>query len=189
MRTHLPRPEDSLLYNFRLVAIIILCSFTILSYSLILEIKMNDIHTIAHASTMENQEIIDGGRINNNYNNNLSLANLVQLGSPYLGDPSTAPITIIDFSDFQCYLCARYVKATEPLINQSYIQTGKAALIFKHLPNRGFDSMDAALAAQCINDQGKFWQFHNMLYDNQKPIDSGWVSKDNLKMFASQIAG
>src|ERR687898_323490 len=98
-------------------------------------------------------------------------------------------ITIIDFSDFQCYLCARYVKATEPLINQTYIQTGKAVLIFKHLPNRGFDSMDAALAAQCINDQGKFWQFHNMLYDNQKPIDSGWVSKDNLKMFASQIAG
>jgi protein-disulfide isomerase len=118
----------------------------------------------------------------------LSLSTLIHQGSPYFGDPS-APITIIDFSDFQCYLCARYVKATEPLINQSYIQTGKAALIFKHLPNRGFDSMDAALAAQCINDQGKFWQFHNMLYDNQKPIDSGWVSKDNLKMFASQIAG
>jgi protein-disulfide isomerase len=60
---------------------------------------------------------------------------------------------------------------------------------FSDLPNRGLDSMDAALAAQCTNDQGKFWQFHNLLYSNQKPIDSGWVSKENLKNFASQISG
>src|ERR687890_1405347 len=118
----------------------------------------------------------------------LSLSTLINQDSPYLGDPS-APITIIDFSDFQCYLCARYVKATEPLINQTYIQSGKVALVFKHLPNRGFDSMGASLAAQCANDQGKFWQFHQLLYKNQKPIDSGWVSNDNLKELASQISG
>src|SRR5919107_462613 len=53
----------------------------------------------------------------------------------------------------------------------------------------GSHFMYAALAAQCTNDQRKFWQFHNILYDNQKPIDSGWVSKDNLKKFASQIVG
>jgi protein-disulfide isomerase len=63
------------------------------------------------------------------------------------------------------------------------------ALVFKHLPNRGLDSMGAALAAQCTNDQGKFWQFHNMLYENQKQIDSGWVSKDNLKKLALLIPG
>jgi protein-disulfide isomerase len=101
----------------------------------------------------------------------------------------SAPIAIIDFSDFQCYLCNRFVKNTEPLINQTYIQTGKVALVFGHLPNRGLESMGAALAAQCTNDQGKFWQFHNLLYSNQKPIDSGWVSKENLKNFASQISG
>jgi len=120
--------------------------------------------------------------------NNLSLHNLIKNGSPILGNMS-APITIIDFSDFQCYLCNRYVKNTEPLINQTYVQTGKVALIFKHLPNRGFDSMGAALAAQCMNDQEKFWQFHKLLYSNQKPIDSGWVSKENLKKFALQIPG
>ncbi|HEX7207240.1 MAG TPA: DsbA family protein [Nitrososphaeraceae archaeon] len=118
--------------------------------------------------------------------NNLSLSNLINQGSPYLGNIS-APITIIDFSDFQCGLCARYVKATEPPLNQTYVQTDKVALVFKHLPNRGFDSMDAALAAQCTNDQGKFWNYHELLYHNQKPIDSGWVSKDNLMEFASQV--
>ena len=86
-------------------------------------------------------------------------------------------------------MCNRYVRNTEPLINQTYIQTGKVALVFKHVPNRGLDSMGAALAAQCTNDQGKFWQFHNLLYSNQKPIDSGWVSKENLKKFALQIPG
>jgi protein-disulfide isomerase len=117
-----------------------------------------------------------------------SLPNLIGQGSPYLGDPS-APITIIDFSDFQCHLCARYVKNTEPLINETYIQTGQAALVFKHLPNRGFESMGAHMAAECTNEQGKFWQFHKLLYENQQGIDSGWVNGENLKKFASEIPG
>jgi protein-disulfide isomerase len=117
-----------------------------------------------------------------------SLSTLIEQGSPYLGNLS-APITIVDFSDFQCHLCARFVKNTEPLINETYIQTGRVALVFKHLPNRGFDSMGAHLAAQCTNDQGKFWQFHNLLYENQQGIDTGWVNEENLKKFASQIPG
>ena len=118
----------------------------------------------------------------------LALRTLVQNGSPFIGNLS-APITIIDFSDFQCYLCNRYVQNTELQINETFIQTGKAVLVFKHLPNRGFDSMGAALAAQCTNDQGKFWQYHKLLYSNQKPIDSGWVNNANLKKFASEIPG
>jgi protein-disulfide isomerase len=126
--------------------------------------------------------------LNQNQTNLLSLFTLIQSGSPYQGNIS-APLTVIDFSDFQCYLCNRYVKNAEQLLNETYIQSGKVALVFKHLPNRGFDSMGAALAAQCTNDQGKFWQFHNLLYGNQKQIDSGWVSKDNLKKFALLIIG
>jgi protein-disulfide isomerase len=116
----------------------------------------------------------------------LSLSSLINEGSPHLGELS-APITLIDFSDFQCHLCARYVKNTEPLINETYIQTGQVALVFKHLPNRGFDSMSAHLAAQCTNDQAKFWQIHKLLYENQQAIDSGWINKDNLRKFAFQI--
>lgn len=124
---------------------------------------------------------------NDSQTNFLSLDTLVENGAPYLGNISS-PITLIDFSDFQCYLCNRFVQNTEPLLNETYIQRGKMALVFKHLPNRGFDSMGAALATQCANDQGKFWQFHNFLYNNQEQIDSGWVSKDNLKKFALVIS-
>jgi protein-disulfide isomerase len=49
--------------------------------------------------------------------------------------------------------------------------------------------MNASIASQCTNDQGKFWDFHQQLYKNQKPIDSGWVSKENLKKFAAKIPG
>jgi len=118
----------------------------------------------------------------------LSLSNLIKQGAPYQGSTS-APVTLIDFNDLQCHLCDRFVKATEPQINSTYVQTGKVAYIFLHLPNRGFDSFPAALAARCTNDQGKFWQYHNLLYNNQGSIDSGWTNRDNLKKFASQIPG
>ncbi|HKR73975.1 MAG TPA: thioredoxin domain-containing protein [Candidatus Nitrosocosmicus sp.] len=117
---------------------------------------------------------------------NLTLSTLISQGSPYYGNLS-APLVVIDFSDFQCHLCKRYVDNTEQQINSSYVQPGKAVYVFKHLPNRGFDSKNASLAAQCTNDQGKFWEFHKLLYSNQGPIDSGWVNAENIKNFASQL--
>ena len=118
----------------------------------------------------------------------VALSNLIRQGQAYQGSKSS-PFSLIMFGDFQCHDCDRFVKYTEPQINSTYIQTGKVALVFVHIPNKGFDSWPAALAAQCTNDQGKFWQFHNLLYNNQGPIDSGWVSIPNLKKFASQISG
>lgn len=118
----------------------------------------------------------------------LTLSNLIKQGQPYQGSKSD-PVSLIMIGDFQCHNCDRFVKNTEPQINSTYIQTGKVALVFVHIPNKGFDSWPAALAAQCTNEQGKFWQFHNLLYNNQGPIDSGWVSNANLKKFASQIPG
>lgn len=125
---------------------------------------------------------------NSSSNNQLSLSNLIGRGSPYYGNISS-PIVIIDFSDFQCHLCKRHVDNTEQQINSTYVQTGKAIYVFKHLPNRGFDSKPASLAAQCTNDQGKFWDFHKILYENQGPIDSGWVNIENIKKFALQLQG
>ena len=124
----------------------------------------------------------------NNNNNRLSFHNLIQQGSPLLGR-ATAPITIVEFGDFQCDRCARFAKYTEPQTNQTYIQTGKVNLVFKYFPNYGPDSTPAAMAAQCVNDQGKFWSYYDILFKNQGPPNFGWASKDNLKKFASQIPG
>ena len=117
---------------------------------------------------------------------NLTLSTLINQGSPYYGNLSSS-LVVVDFSDFQCHLCKRYVDNTEQQINSSYVQSDEVVYVFKHLPNRGFDSKNASLAAQCTNDQGKFWEFHKILYANQGPIDSGWVNNENLKKFASQL--
>jgi protein-disulfide isomerase len=121
-------------------------------------------------------------------NAQLSLSILRQKGVPLLGSPS-AHITIIEFADFQCPFCARFAKYTQPQINQTYIQTGKVNMVYVHFTKFGPDSVTAAMAAQCANDQGKFWNLYNILFKNQGAENSGWASKDNLKKFALQIHG
>jgi protein-disulfide isomerase len=125
---------------------------------------------------------------NNSNNNKLSLHTLIQQGSSLLGKLS-APVTIVEFGDFQCPFCDRFAKETMPEINQTYIQTGKVNMLFEHFTIYGPDSITAAIASQCTNDQGKFWKLYNMLYNNQGSVNSGWASKDNLKKFASKIPG
>ena len=120
--------------------------------------------------------------------NNLSLTSIVAKGSPILENRS-APITIIEFGDFQCRFCDRFAKQTEPFLNKTYIQTGKVNLVFKHFVTHGSDSFSAALASQCANVQGKFWNFYETLYTNQGEENSGWASVENLKKFAAGIPG
>jgi protein-disulfide isomerase len=112
--------------------------------------------------------------------NNLFPQHLIQAGSPVQGNLS-APVTIIEFGDFQCGFCDRFAKETEPKINETYIHVGKVNMIFKNFVTHGPDSNTAAIAAQCANDQGKFWNFYDILYKNQGEENSGWASANNLK--------
>lgn len=117
----------------------------------------------------------------------LSVDALTSDGSATLKGNLSAKITLIEFGDFQCPFCARFTRQTEPQIDQEYIQTGKVNMVFKHFVRIGPNSLDAAIASQCADEQGKFWQYHDLLYQNQGQENSGWASKDNLKNFASQI--
>jgi protein-disulfide isomerase len=121
-------------------------------------------------------------------NNKLSISNLVAEGSAVKGNTS-AKVTLVEFGDFQCHFCARFAAQTESQIDQQYVKTGKISMVFKHFAWYGPDSVTAAMSAQCANDQGKFWDFHDILYQNQGEINSGWAGKDNLKKFASQVQG
>lgn len=121
-------------------------------------------------------------------NNKLDLSTLLSAGSPSRGDQN-APVTLVEFGDFQCHFCARFATQTESQIYEQYIATGKVNMVFKHFAWYGPDSQTAAIASQCANDQGKFWEFHDILYQNQGEINSGWASKENLKKFASQVEG
>tara|TARA_Y100000310_G_scaffold345665_1_gene467991 strand:- start:41613 stop:42404 length:792 start_codon:yes stop_codon:yes gene_type:complete len=99
------------------------------------------------------------------------------------GDPN-APVTIVEYSDFECQFCQRFYQQTLPQIEQQYISTGKVKLIYKHFPlsNIHFSAQSAAEASECANEQGKFWEYHDILFDN-----SPRLSKSNLNQYATQI--
>jgi protein-disulfide isomerase len=115
-----------------------------------------------------------------------TLSNIKREGNPLLGNPS-APITLVEFGDFQCPNCGRFARVTEPQIKEAYIDTGKINMVFRHFPVIGPDSVTAAMASQCADEQGKFWEFHDALYNNQGAENSGWANANNMKAFASKI--
>lgn len=109
------------------------------------------------------------------------------MGSPILGDPS-APITIVEFGDYQCHQCYNWFHNTKPTIFQNYIETGKANLVFVDLAFLGRDSQKASQASYCAEDQGMYWEYHDTLYNFQEPqIDGGWANSERLKAFASNL--
>ncbi len=107
-------------------------------------------------------------------------------GSPVLGSAS-APITIVEFGDYQCEACYHWYHNTRADIIDNYIDTGKANLVFMDLPFLGRDSITAAQATYCADDQGKYWEYHETLYNFQEAIDNGWASKDRLVSFAFDL--
>lgn len=87
---------------------------------------------------------------------------------PVKGNPN-APITMIEFSDFQCPFCAKFHTTTLPQIQKNYIDPGKLKFVYRDLPIQSIhpNAVPAALAAECADDQGMFWQYHDKLFQNQ----------------------
>ena len=109
------------------------------------------------------------------------------MGSPILGDPD-ASITIVEFGDYQCHQCYNWFHNTKPAITRDYIETGKANLVFVDLAFLGRDSPKAAQASCCAEDQGMYWEYHDLLYNSQEPkIDGGWANSERLKAFAFSL--
>jgi len=98
-----------------------------------------------------------------------------------------APITIYEYSDFQCPFCAVAAAEIVPRLDTDYLATGKARLIFKNMAFLGQESKWAAEAAACARDQGKFWEYHNKLFEEQKGENKGTFKVENLKLFAQEI--
>jgi protein-disulfide isomerase len=78
-----------------------------------------------------------------------------------------APVTVVEFTDYQCPFCKRFIQTTFPLLKRDYIDTGKVRWIVRDLP-LGFhaNANKAALAAHCAGDQGKYWEMRDILFRN-----------------------
>ncbi|MGI9567481.1 MAG: DsbA family protein [Nitrosopumilus sp.] len=116
----------------------------------------------------------------------LTAKNLIEYGSPVIGSPF-APITIIEWGDYQCTFCYRFHQTSLDHILNEYVETGKVKLVFKDFPLNGPDSVLAAEATYCADDQGKYWEYHDELYNNWGGEKTGWITRDSLERFAISV--
>lgn len=106
---------------------------------------------------------------------------------PFQGAPD-APVTIIEFSDFQCPFCGRFFENTLPEIKRNYIDTGKVKFVYRDFPLENIhpSANKAAEAANCASDQGKFWEYHDLLFANQ-PVWAAGNATVEFKKYASTL--
>ncbi len=127
-----------------------------------------------------------GYETNSNDSKNLTSEKLIKNGSPIMGN-TDAPITILEWGDYQCTYCYKFHQNTLNTINSEFIKTGKIKIIFKDFPLNGYDSQLAAEASYCAQDQQKYWEYHNELYKNWGGERTGWITRDSLIKFAEKI--
>lgn len=110
----------------------------------------------------------------------------VPRNSNVYGDPN-ATVTVTEYLDFQCPVCLRAELSVINEIDRLYVEPGKAKLEVKAIAILGDESVDAAEATQCADDQGQFWEYHDTLFANQAGENKGTFSIANLKRFAEAI--
>ena len=106
---------------------------------------------------------------------------------PFLGSPD-APVTIIEFSDFECPFCKGFFDGPFKEIRTNYINTGKVKYVLRDFPLSGIhpNAEIAAEAANCANEQDKYWEFHDLLFENQEDWVSGNTTVE-FKKYSSSL--
>ena len=109
---------------------------------------------------------------------------LAALGKgPALGSAS-APVSIVEFADFQCSFCRKFWADTLPKLKESYVKQGQVRIIYRHFAILGKFSEQAAMAADCAGEQEKFWEYHDKLFGNQGGLA---FTQSKLQQYAGEL--
>lgn len=103
-----------------------------------------------------------------------------------MGDPN-APVKVEEFSDFQCPFCRKFHTEMSEAFIEKYVTTGKVYYTYVPFSFLGPESIRAAEAAYCAMDQGKFWEYHDIIFANQAGENAGNFNDNRLKDFARQL--
>lgn len=105
------------------------------------------------------------------------------LDDDHVNGDADAPVTIVEFSDFECPFCARFYSQTYKQIEEQYIKTGKVKLVYRDFP-LGFhaNAQKAAEAAECAGEQGKYYEMHDILFE-----DGVVGGVDTFKKYAQEL--
>ncbi len=106
--------------------------------------------------------------------------------APVLGNEN-AEVLILEFADFQCPYCQEFHNEILPRLKAEYIDTGKVRFAFLDFAFLGDESVRAASAARCAKDQGKFWEYHDLLYKNQNGENEGTFNPEKLKELGKEL--
>ena len=116
----------------------------------------------------------------------LTITQLMENGSPIFGNQN-AEISIVEFGDYQCTFCYKFHQNTLNIIKFDYIDSGKINYVYRDFPLNGYDSILAAEATYCANDQENYWQYHNLLFENWAGENTGWITMNSLTQFAVEL--
>ena len=101
--------------------------------------------------------------------------------------PKTALVTLEEFGDFQCSHCVDFALGMGRQVKEEFVSTGRIRFVFRHYPFIGEESFRAAEATECAADQGKFWEYHDTVFENWEGVNEGHFSDGKLKGFASTL--
>lgn len=105
---------------------------------------------------------------------------------PYLG-VADAPIVLVEFSDFYCGFCGRHYQQTLTPLLETY--DGYIKYVYRDFPTVGGDAAQlTGMAAECADDQGKFWEYHNALFDKQEDLRTATTDADSLRNYLVNVA-
>ena len=130
--------------------------------------------------------VLSGFVIESNDSKKITSTKLVENGSPIMGN-TNAPITILEWGDYQCTFCYKFHQNTLNIINEEFIKTGKVKIVFKDFPLNGSDSKLTAEASYCAQDQEKYWKYHDELFKNWGGERTGWITRESLTKFAETV--
>jgi protein-disulfide isomerase len=98
-----------------------------------------------------------------------------------------APVVVVEYGDYQCPYCKQFADGPARQLVEDYVDTGQVRFVYRHLAFLGSESAWAAEAAECANEQGRFWDYHDKLFEEQRAENSGALAKDYLKTFATEL--
>ncbi len=100
---------------------------------------------------------------------------------------TNAPVKVVEFGDYQCPACAAFFTQDQPTLIKNYVDTNKISFTFVPFSFIGNESIQAAQAAYCAGDQGKYWQYHDQLYNDQHGENQGYFSNARLENYAQTL--
>jgi protein-disulfide isomerase len=102
------------------------------------------------------------------------------------GDPN-APVTIVEYSDFECGFCRRFNDSTLQQLVSDYVAKGVVKISYKHYPFLANSSQPKAMVSECASEQGKFWQMHDALFSGRIPAGDPQSIRNAAALAAKEL--